>query len=96
MKEDIALSIRRLPDTDEWKIVVKKDGVPNEDASGYQEDPEDAVHTLIAVAKSYLKAGHNVKILGTGTTKKLFQKYKQLDKMDTIAIGTGPGHSSKN
>jgi len=70
MRSGWSLSIRRLVDTDEWKVVVKKDGKLYEPASYYSSDPIDAVASLVSMAKNLRKQGEQVKILQTGTTKK--------------------------
>jgi len=63
MQEGVKLKIKRLPETNEWKVCWYEDGVLNEDRSYYTDDQEDALMTARAMANEAYQMGYrNVEV----------------------------------
>jgi hypothetical protein len=61
---NIRLTIKRLPSTDEWKVVVMKNGRYSEAESYYAGDLDDAGATMRYMASLYGSQGHTVEVGG--------------------------------
>jgi hypothetical protein len=55
--EKVTLSIKRLPETDEWKVQYVVNGKVDEDKSYYASDKEDAEETMKAMQKEIDDSG---------------------------------------
>jgi len=54
----VRLKIRRLVESDEWKVSVFFDGKYNEEASYYTDDEDDAKDTKEAMIKEFREKGY--------------------------------------
>lgn len=55
---DVKIKVRRLPETNEWKVEWLEDGELNEDRSYYTGDREDAEMTARAMADEAYQMGY--------------------------------------
>lgn len=60
---NVKLKVKRLPETNEWKVQWFEDDVLNEDRSYYADDREDALMTARAMAEEAYQMGYqNVEV----------------------------------
>jgi len=60
---NVKLKVKRLPETNEWKVQWFEDDVLNEDRSYYTDDREDALMTARAMAEEAHQMGYqNVEV----------------------------------
>ncbi len=60
--QKVLLGIKRLVETDEWKVTVMIDGVYQEGPSAYTTDVNDAIGALGLTAQGYTDMGYEVSI----------------------------------
>ncbi len=71
----VTLSIKRKPETNEWKVVWVEDGKYSEAKTYYTDDPEDAVGTLRWLLTDYAAKGVDVEVSEGKETSRLMEKY---------------------
>ena len=60
----VKLKIKRLPETDEWRVEWWEDGMYDEDKTYYTDDYEDARGTMRLIAEQAHREGYQVEAFG--------------------------------
>jgi hypothetical protein len=58
----VVLGIKKLPETDEWKLTVKINGKYNEDESYYTDSSLDFIRTADSEANKYADMGYELRL----------------------------------
>jgi len=72
----ITVGITRIPSTSEYRVFWKDGNRYSEARSGYTDDPEDAVNTLLSTYQTAKERGFNIKITNADFTKGLINRYR--------------------